>query len=507
TIGTAYWVARQYWRQWFSFLFTCLLGFLFFNWTLSRMISSPALTLLFLCTAFGFLGKIKTESNSTKRIFWVFALILCCTLGFYAFTSWAVCWLLIGLCLFEFTPGTLWQKTKMVSIFCGLTLAGALPLIFARLAPGGLTHIQNTLTHFSPVQSYGAYMAGIFWNGLPSFPFGPVWGGYLNPFYDSLFFLGTVEIFKRKGLKVLIWTSIFLFLFITPGGISGDLELHRILPALVLFSLIGAWGLQNILGDVTYIKIIGTSALIIFSICFDFFHFAYRYSDPSFSPPGQQWRSVEYFNAYQTLKQLAEKTGPLDVFTEWNPDYDDKTLSVAVYPFNALDNFKLSQNRVLWISFLIDMDYTLFLKKHFPHVESHLLNPNLAPNDLHHSLGLFLIPYSDISPSVLNQWIKVHRNCKQIAFSIKNRNPHDPWSVYEKMFANLATQQTDDRFLTSILWERAASFPLMDGNFSSTAFDFQQAIQNGYPVPHLQQNFKLAAFLSHSPAQSAQKLQ
>jgi len=505
TIGTAYWAARQYWRQSFSFLFACLLGFSFFNWTLSRMISSPALALLFLCAAFGFLGKIKMEPNFKRRIFWLYTLILCCVLGFYSFTSWFICWLSIGLCLFEFTPGTLGQKVKIASIFCGLTSAGASPLIFARLAPGGITHIQSTLTHFSPIQSYGSYIMGIFWNGFSSFPFGPVWGGYLNPFYDSLFFLGTMEIFKRKGLKILMGTLVFLFLFITPGGISGGAELHRILPALVLLSLISAWGLQNILGDMKFKKVITTSTLIIFSICFDFFHFACRYCDPRFAPPGRQWRSVEYFNAYQTLKQLSEQNGPIDVFTEWNPDYDDKTLNVAVYPFNALDNPKLSQNRVLWISFLIDTDYTPFLKKQFPQVKSCLLNPNLPPNDPHHLLGLFLIPTSDISPSVLDRWIKTHQECEQIAFSIKNKNPSDHWAVYEKNFSDLAIRQTHDRFLTSILWERAASFPLMDGNFQSTALDLQKAIQDGYPVPHLRQNLKLAVLLSNSSVQNIQK--
>jgi hypothetical protein len=502
TLGITYWAVRQYKSQWFSFLFVCLFGFSFFEWTLSRGISSAALVILLLSASFGFLGKIRKEPTSS---FWFAALILCCGLGFYAFTSWPISCLSVGLCLFCFLSGSFQQKIKKTGLFFILTLLLSLPLISARLAPGGMAHIQGTLHHFSPLQSYGLYFSGVFWNGLFSFPFGPIWGGYLNPFYDALAFLGTLEILKRNGSRILIGVLIFMFLFLTPGGISGGGEMHRVIPVLVLLSLVVVCGLQGLLDDLKLRKIILVSLLVLLSFSFDLFHFAYRYCDPRFAPPGRQWRSVEYFNAYQTLKQLSEQNGPIDVFTEWNPDYDDKTLSVAVYPFNALDNPKLSQDRVLWISFLVDMDYTPFLKKQFPHVKSCLLNPNLHPNDPHHLLGLFLIPTKDISPSVLSQWIKAHQKCEQIAFSIKNKNPSDRWAVYEKNFSDLAIEQTYDRFLTSILWERAASFPLMDGNFQSTALDIQKAIQNGYPVPHLRQNLKLAVLLSTSSVQNVLK--
>jgi len=496
TIGTAYWAARQYYSRWFSLLFFCLLGFSFFEWTLNRMITSPALVLLFLCAAFGFLGKIRKEKDSFKRNLWFIPLILCCTLGFYSFTSWPVCWLSIGLCLFGFTAGTLWQKVKVTCLFFTATLLGALPLISARLAPGGMSHIQGTLNHLSPFQSYGLYFNGVFWSGLSSFPFGSLWGGYLNPLYDALAFLGTLEILKRKGSQTFFVILVLLFLLMTPGGLSGNIELHRVLPALILLSWLAVWGLQSLLADLKPEKTIGVGALILLSFSFDFFHFAYRYCEPNFAPPGKQWRSIEYFNAYQTLKQLSEQNGPIDFFTEWNPDYDDKTLNVAVYPFNALDNSKFSQSQVLWVSFLIDIDYSPFLKKKFPHVESHLLNPDLPPGDPHHLLGLFLIPMVDIPPVVLNRWIKAHQECEQVAFLIKNRNPSENWALYEKNFSHLAVQQTDDRFLTSVLWERAASFPLMDGNFSATASDFQQAVQKGYSVPHLLNNLKLASYLS-----------
>jgi hypothetical protein len=505
TIGIAYWAARQYFSRWFSFLFFCLLGFSFFEWTLSRMISSPALALIFLCAAFGFLGKIRKEKGSFKRNLWFIPLILCSALGFYSFTSWPVCWLSIGLCLWEFTAGTLRQKIKITFLFFTTTLLGTLPLITARLASGGMSHIQGTLTHFSPFQSYGLYFNSVFWNGLSSFPFGPLWGGYLNPLYDSLAFLGTLEIVKKKGSRTLFAILLLLFLFMTPGGLSSNIELHRVLPALILLSLLAVWGIQSLLADFNPKKIIGVSALIILSFSFDFFHFADRYCDPNFAPPGKQWRSMEYFNAYQILKNLSEQNGPIDIFTEWNPDYDDKTLNITVYPFNALENVKISQNKVSLTAFLIDMDYMPFLKKRFPHTTSLLLNPNLQPNDPHHLLGLFLIPTTDIPPAVLNQWITTHQTCEQIAFLIKNRNPSKYWAVYEKNFADLASQQTGDRFLTSVLWERAASFPLMDGDFQLTALDYQRSLQNGYPVPHLQQNFKLAAFLSHSLEQSVQK--
>jgi hypothetical protein len=81
--------------------------------------------------------------------------------------------------------------------------------------------------------------------------------------------------------------------------------------------------------------------------------------------------------------------------------------------------------------------------------------------------------------------------------SILNKNSSIPWSNFEKNYSDLAVQYAKNRFLASILWEKAASFPLIDGNYPEASLDFQQAIQNGYRVPHLMRNLKLAVFLSH----------
>jgi hypothetical protein len=336
----------------------------------------------------------------------------------------------------------------------------------------------------------------VFWNGLSSFPFGPLWGGYFNPLDDALIFLGALEIARRKGGKALAAVFFFLLLGMAPGGFSRNSELHRVLPALALLCWIAAGGLQSLLGNLKSRKIIGVGALVLLSAAFDFFHFAYRYCDPNFAPPGKQWRSVEYDNAYEALNHLRQRNGPMDIFTEWNPDYDDKTLNVAVYPFNALDNPQIPRSQVGWVSFLIDVDYTPFLKKTFPEVQAYWLNPDLPPNDSHRLLGLFLIPAREIPPAVLAQWIDVHQACEQISFSIKNKDFSGNWTAYEKPFASLAAGEKDDRFLTALLWERASAFPLMDGNFLAAAADFQKAVQKGYPVPHLLHNLKLASDLS-----------
>jgi len=500
-----YWAARQYFSKSTSFLFCWLMSFSFWELTLSRFLSTVMLVPLFECLCFALLGMFINQIGQNYGRKHLFLLSLLAGIGFYTWTNWISIWLPIAAILFMIFYFNKAKNKKFFVVFLAVTILTIWPLVLARLSPDGMSHIRD-VGGFPTLKPLFLYLRGLFWDGIISFPFGSNWGGFFNPLLDALILMGVLYLFQTAKKHFMFSIMLCLFPPILLGAFTKSVELYRILPLFPFLTLFAALGIRSLIPDNYNSRSLSFVVFcLLVSFGLDAYNFIFHYSNTLLSPPRQQWRSVEYLNAYQALKQWSEQNGPIDVFTEWNPDYDDKTLNITVYPFNALENSKIAQNQVSWAAFLIDMDYTPFLKKCFPHVISHLLNPNLSPNDLHHLLGIFLIPTTDIPLSVLNQWIKTHQACEQIAFSIKNKKPSEHWAVYEKAFSDLAIEQTHDRFLTSILWERAASFPLMDGNFQSTALDLQKAIQDGYPVPHLRQNLKLAVLLSNSSVQNIQK--
>jgi hypothetical protein len=52
-----------------------------------------------------------------------------------------------------------------------------------RLHPGATSYIQS---HFSVHTAGVLHLVGWFWDGQGSAPYGPVWGGFLNPIFGAL---------------------------------------------------------------------------------------------------------------------------------------------------------------------------------------------------------------------------------------------------------------------------------------------------------------------------------
>jgi len=501
----AYWTACKYFPNSWAFLFAWFCSFSFWAFSLSRFFMPTILVPLVELAALGSFAAFLSSKSSFRR--WAFFLLttLIISLCFYTSITLSVVWPCI---VFVLAAECFYQKRvskKFFFLFLVLSTLFDWPIVMARLSPEGLSHVQQAWIGLFPWKNDLTYFNALFWNGRASYPFGSDWGGLFNPLLASLIFIGFIHIFRIFDFYKLLCALVFFVLSLSPGLLSGSLEMYRITNSFIFFMAAAAWGIFSLF---PYKSKTSFGLIILILVCttsLDIYNFTYYYADIRIAPPRQQWRSVEYFNAYETLKHLNEQDGPIDLFTEWNTDYDNKTLDIACYPFNGLDNPEIFKTNISWAAFTINSDYLPFLKNRFPHIRSLLLNPNLPANDLHHSLELFLIPISDISPDVLKQWIKTQLECEEIDFSVKNRNPKKPWVVYEKYFSNLAVQEENDKFLSSVLWERAASFPLMDGNFRLTALDYQQAIRTGYPVPHFQKNLNLALFLSHSPAQSVQR--
>jgi hypothetical protein len=491
----AYFAARIFLNKSLSFIFVCLFSFSFWEIGLSRQCTPNDLIPFFELVAFAWLGFYWRSKKDSSRWFWILILSFWAGLGFYTYINWAVVWVFILVCLVMIAVEK--EKLKIVA-FILITAGLGMPLVFARMSPHSTSYAKHFFENFSLFSAIAQYIRGLFWDGTSSNPLGPAWGGYFDSVSGALILTGGLYSLRNLFSKAILILGIGIFLTLLPGILTNNLELQRITPALPFFIFLAALGTKSLLENWgNHFQIAALGPILLFITALNTYQLFGPYNDVRQAPPGRHWRSMLYFKARQILENLSDQFGPIYIFNEWNEDYFNKTLDLACYPFNATQNIQLISKNPTWIAFLTDADYESFLKKKFPHLQTRLLDDSISSDDPNHLLRLFLMPVSDIPAESLKNWLLADQDCRRISLSILNKNSSTPWSPFEKDYSNLAVQYAKDRFLASILLEKAASFPLIDGNYPEASLDFQRAIQNGYRVPHLIHNLKLAVFLSH----------
>jgi hypothetical protein len=497
----AYFAAQQFLNKSLSFLFVCLFSFSFWEINLSRQCTPNDLIPFFELFSFFLLGLYWRTPKNALRWFWILALSVWAGLGFYAYINWAVVWVFILICLLIIAV----KKEKLkIATFILITAGLTMPLVFARMSSHSTSYARHFLENLSVLSSIFQYSRGLFWDGTSSNPLGPAWGGYFDSVSGALILTGGLYAIRKLFFKPLLILGLGIGLTLLPGILTNTLELQRITPALPFFMVLAVLGMKSLWeNSAKLFRIITLIATLLLITALNTYQLFGPYNDVRQTPPGKLWRSILYFNAYRILDNLSAQSGPIYIFNEWNEDYFDKTLDLTCYPFNAAQNTVLISKNPTWVAFLTNIDYEPFLRKEFPHLQTRSLENSSSLNDSLHLLRLFLTPVSDMPRKTLNNWLSADRDCRQIALSILDKNPSIPWSSFENDYSRLAVQYEEDPFLASVLWEKTASFLLIDGNYREASLDFQRAVQNGFPVPHLKHNLNLATFLSKSPAQPA----
>lgn len=235
------------------------------------------------------------------------------------------------------------------------------------------------------------------------------------------------------------------------------------------------------------------AALACIPLALNTYNFAVPYCDIDRVPPERQWRSAQYEDSYNIIKSLRAETGPLYVFTEFNTDYDNKTLNIAVYPFDCLQNPKLSKASPQWAAIIANIYYAPYFIKKFINIKFKILKSN---RPLPQPIGIYLIPVSKIPDSVLKSWLEADQIYRNTNIEIKNKRPMETFSEYSECFSSLKNKYPKDSFLTSVYWEKCALNQFLDRDFKSAAQSYQCAIQQGYPAAHLYYNRSLCLKLS-----------
>lgn len=483
-----------------GFIFCWLFSLSFWEIALARQCTPNDFIPFFQLTAFLLAGIYWKSGDKSSSWFWVSVLGLWCGLGFYTYTNWAAIWAILGVLLLVFRFR---KKTAQVVLFFTLSLSAAVPLALARMAPGATDHLQRNFHGFSPIHSTALYLRGLFWDGRDSFPLGPIWGGYFDVVTGALVLTGilySIRYATRKNLAIL---GVGIFFSLLPGILTNTMELQRVTPSLIFFILLAALGARW-LGAQTGAPFRAGSFLGLMAapLLLNAYHFTARYCDLRYSPLPQQWRSVEYSDAYGILKNIARSEGPLYVFSEFNTDYDDKTLDIAAYPLNAVENPSLTDSRPRWTCVITNIQYAPYFIKTFRGLRFKVLKTDKTGPDDPKPFGIFLIPTDQIPVSTLEDWEKADGFYRQVDFQIKNKRHDERWAGFLEAASFPRDQLPKDPFLTSVYWEKLGFFEFLDGDFIQAAQAYRNAIRLGVPAAHLYYDLGVSLKLQNRGAES-----
>ena len=486
SIPLAYWAARQFFTRFFSFMFTWFFAFSFWEFSLMRFCTPEDLIPFFQLLALGLLGGFFQSKTRNVQWWWIGALCICNVFGFYSYINWVVVWFFIILVLGVHAFS---RKVGGKNIFFSFLFGGLLPVVplaLARLAPGGMAYARSVWGELFSLQSLLSYFTGLFWNSETSFPFAPNWGGMFDPVTGSLILMGIVYALEKMSW---VWLGVGfagLLSSLSPGIVTNYLELQRVTPSLPFWMVLAALGIQFLFSRPLW----RSPWTWLLPVCLvplglNFYDFGVPYNDIKNVPSIHQWRNVQYADAYQTLLVTNNKTEPLYVFSEFNTDYDNKTLNIAVYPFDVLQNPSISAASPKWAALIINIQYAPFLLQRFPGLKFKVLGTDKnGPDDLP-PFGMFLIPVSQIPPSTLSNWKEADRYYRKINLQVKNKNPIQTWNIFAEKFSLLKTRFQEDRLLTAVYWEKIGFFKFLSGHFFEAAESYQKALSQGVPAAHL----------------------
>jgi tetratricopeptide (TPR) repeat protein len=86
---------------------------------------------------------------------------------------------------------------------------------------------------------------------------------------------------------------------------------------------------------------------------------------------------------------------------------------------------------------------------------------------------------------VLAHWIQADGVYRDTDLAVRNMNSQQSWNGISGCFSPLKGKFMEDRFLTSIYWEKSGLFHFFDGKFDQAAESYRKAIQEGIPAAHL----------------------
>lgn len=488
TVFLCYWASRRFFPRWTSFVFCWLFAFSFWEFSLMRFCTQEIFIPFFQFLSFGLLGIFLQKKQDIEKWLWLLLLSLVAGLGFYSYINWMVAWFLIFFVIAMSIGSRQNRDWKYLGIFTGVSFLSALPWLIARLDPRNLSYVHELFSPASVPLAYGRYFYGLLWRSRDSFPFGPDWGGMFDPITGSLIFIGIIHLIKVFPKTFCLSFGILLLVSMLPGAVTNYMELHRITPSLPLWIFLGILGVKSFFSSGLNKKTHNLLMIVLLLgiLILNAYDFAGPYNDIQRPTPSRQWRAVQYFDAFQILQKInSEEKKPILIFSEFNTDYENKTLNLGTYPFNPVRNQTINPSQADWVAVITDIQFAPYFIKKFPTLKFKVLKTDkFGPNDPP-PLGIFIFPVSLLSSQELNQWIRWDHVFWDVDMAIKNNNLNEPWSSFADRLALSEKSLPQDPFLKAIYWKNRGFFEFISFDFKPAIEDYQKAIQQGLPAAQL----------------------
>ncbi len=486
-VGFLFAGSRYFFSKSFSFLLAGIWAVSFWPLYVGRFSVQGGFLIFWACLTFYWLGifwQARKENSKLKSAFFL-GLVSGC--GFYTFTSWAIMAFLLTLFVFSVTAGGKAKEWRRFLYFFVPEVFLFFILAWATLTERGGHFryvVQNPLGAGWPGLND---FCALFWGSrlTPNlFAYRPFWGGFLNPWLGALCFWGAIVLSKAGSS---FWKQfIILFILILPGFLTGGLDGHRVVQSMPFLLFAAAVGLTSLLLTVPPAKrILLAGAVLLFSGGLDARHLFGVYHS-LWTQPRDNWfasKSVERLRAFTLLEKLNREEGPGYVLSDLVPDIFDQTLSVAAYPFDAVQNPKIARDECHWAALLINVNFQGYLTRQFPEARWFWLASDVgAPNG---GLMLGLLPLPSSHPEVLSRYLLADRVSHSLAGEVYDNHDWKSSKPILKSLAGFYPAFKGDPFLESCFWEKFAETEYHERDFDAQVGAYQKAVAQGIPAAHL----------------------
>ena len=291
-----------------------------------------------------------------------------------------------------------------------------------------------------------------------------------------------MEFYRLRKSPWVWWCSAAFILFLLPGLIANAIEDHHILLLLELMILPAVFGLQALFQRVSgNLKWILTLFVLGISFFLDFYHFSGPYLDPRSLPKDRiHWRSSVRHEAYDILKLESEQQGPLWILTQFTNTYEDQTLRVAVYPFDACHNPRLKGSPVKTLACFTEYYYEPFLQKRFPEAKFIRLIPTDDPDQPKRLL--VLLPLNDSNRGLVQKWTAAEDIFQDTTSEWTARVNSECEDKVREILSKGYASISGDPFLESVFWNKMDLAYWINKNYPKRLECIEQNMQKGYPT-------------------------
>jgi tetratricopeptide (TPR) repeat protein len=407
--------------------------------------------------------------------------------GYWTYEPWFLVAFGVAMVLAWSIPHGLNRVRSMIRFGLGFLLA-FLPFLYLTWVSGGygihligFSALSGWFTLKETLVSSLDYFNSIFWGHWSSGIYLPDRGGFLGPLLAASFWLGVLEVLKRKeGPPLGRWGGLLSLLFLAPGVLSHNLQGLRIIQFLPLALGFCALGASQLIPSIFNWR---SRALLFLLLVLLGSWDGVRYLE--------EWKngSAEKENVrslYGSISRMAQDQGPGLCFTQFKiTDFDQRDLDSAVFPFNAAANEDLDLHLSRWAVLLVHPDEVPFFKGEFPLIQWRIW-PSSNGEGPGTAVGFF--PILAREGPRLENWVRAEKWFQKADLKLINTYNSRSFQEAQTFWLSPPFLKEKDRFLQACYWEKLAHFYYYRGyesHYSLQVDALRNAVVRGFPAAHL----------------------